>query len=122
ILVSDAVKDYSRTLLWNVDKGFSQIRLEAEFKKLEAAARKELRDEKWPGKLTLERSLDLRYRGQGYELNVPARGNAATRFQHEHQRRYGYHHPGKEIELVTLRLRAKVRSVLDVSRTKAEDR
>ena len=54
--------------------------------------------------------MDLRYRGQGYELNVPATGNLAARFHREHERRYGYHHPGREIELVTLRLRAGLRA------------
>jgi N-methylhydantoinase A len=52
----------------------------------------------------------MRYRGQGYELNIPAGGNAAARFHQEHQRRYGYHHPGKEIELVTVRLRGRVKA------------
>jgi N-methylhydantoinase A len=41
---------------------------------------------------------------------VPASGDAVARFHNEHQRRYGYHHPSREIELVTLRLRAKLRT------------
>ena len=110
ILASDAVKDFSRTLLWNLTDGPSRGELETEFRKLEAAARKEFRDEKWAGTLLFERSLDLRYRGQGYELNVPAAGNAAVRFHQEHQRRYGYHHPEKDIELVTVRLRGRVKT------------
>jgi N-methylhydantoinase A len=110
ILVSDAVKDFSRTLLWNISNGHSRAKLETEFRRLEAAARKEFRAEKWAGAVLLQRSLDLRYRGQGYELNVPAKGDAAARFHQEHQYRYGYHHPGKEIELVTVRLRGKVKA------------
>jgi N-methylhydantoinase A len=110
ILVSDAVKDFSRTLLWNVTRDFARSELESEFPKLEAAARKEFHAERWAGTLHFERSLDLRYRGQGYELNIPATGNAAARFHQEHQRRYGYHHPAKEIELVTVRLRARVKA------------
>ncbi len=108
ILVSDAVKDFSRTLLWNLAEGNRRARLDREFKQLEAVARKEFRAEKWVGSLLFERSLDLRYRGQGYELSVPATGDVTARFHHEHQRRYGYHHPGKAIELVTLRLRARI--------------
>src|SRR5437016_10437866 len=66
------------------------------------------------------RSLDLRYRGQGYELNVPATANVAARFHDEHQRRYGYHHAGREIELVTLRLRVRLRTPpLEVARRRA---
>jgi N-methylhydantoinase A len=51
----------------------------------------------------------VRYRGQGYELNVPEDGKVTARFHREHQRRYGYHHPGRETELVTIRLRARMR-------------
>jgi N-methylhydantoinase A len=129
ILVSDVVKDYSRTLLWRfadrprpavgraARQGVPWAKLEKEFRKLEAAAQKEFCAERWRGALHYERSLDLRYRGQGYELNVPARDrddrdedNVTARFHEEHQRRYGYHHPGREIELVTLRLRASLRT------------
>ena len=110
ILASDAVKDFSRTLLWNLADKHSRAELEKEFRKLETAARKEFRDEKWTGTLLFERSLDLRYRGQGYELNIPAAGNAVARFHQEHQRRYGYHHPAKKIELVTVRLRGRIKA------------
>ncbi len=110
ILVSDVVKDYSRTLLWRFSDHLPEARLLAEFRKLERAALKEFRGERWLGTPQYERSLDLRYRGQGYELNVPATKNVTARFHEEHQRRYGYHHPGREIELVTLRLRARLRT------------
>ncbi len=110
ILVSDVVKDYSRTLLWEFSDRVAISKLEKEFRKLELAAQREFRSDGWRGALKLERSLDLRYRGQGYELNVSAAKNAAVRFHEEHQRRYGYHHPGQAIELVTLRLRASLRT------------
>jgi N-methylhydantoinase A len=125
ILVSDVVKDYSRTLLWRfagrlrqeVGQALPQAKLEEEFRKLGAAAQKDFRAERWRGALHYERSLDLRYRGQGYELNVPATANVAARFHDEHQRRYGYHHAGREIELVTLRLRVRLRTPpLEVAR------
>jgi N-methylhydantoinase A len=112
ILVSDVVKDYSRTLLWRLADGLPQTKLQKEFRKLEAAAHQEFRAERWCGALQFERSLDLRYRGQGYELNVSAtdKADVIARFHDEHQRRYGYHHAGREIELVTLRLRARLRT------------
>jgi N-methylhydantoinase A len=119
ILVSDVVKDYSRTVLWRSgdQDRFPQVfraNLENEYRKLEAAAREEFRSERWRGALQYERSLDLRYRGQGYELNVPTMGRLVAtgmvaRFHKEHQRRYGYHHAGREIELVTLRLRVRLK-------------
>jgi N-methylhydantoinase A len=120
ILVSDVVKDYSRTLLWRFADHLPQAKLEKEFRRLEEAAKKEFRAERWRGALHYERSLDLRYRGQGYELNVPATANVAARFHDEHQRRYGYHHAGREIELVTLRLRVRLRTPpLEVARRRA---
>src|ERR1700674_895780 len=64
ILVSDVVKDYSRTLLWRFSDRLPQAKLEKEFRKLEAAAQKEFRTERWRGALQYERSLILRYRGQ----------------------------------------------------------
>ncbi|MBI3477141.1 MAG: hydantoinase/oxoprolinase family protein [Acidobacteria bacterium] len=123
ILVSDAVKDFSRTLLWNLSTRKPRPELEREFRKLEVLARKEFLAERWVGRPIFERSLDLRYRGQGYELNVPATGDATAHFHQEHQRRYGYHHAAKEIELVTVRLRARVKAQgLDITRDKAVGR
>ncbi|MGA7377965.1 MAG: hypothetical protein WBW36_16555, partial [Candidatus Sulfotelmatobacter sp.] len=57
-----------------------------------------------------ERSVDIRYLGQGYELNLPFTANLLKDFQREHQRRYGYGHATRAVELVTLRLRATVKS------------
>lgn len=110
ILVSDVVKDYSRTLLWRVAEHLPQAKLDKEFRKLELAARKQFRAERWHGAPLYERSLDLRYRGQGYELNIAPTKDVTACFHEEHQRRYGYHHAGREIELVTVRLRASLRT------------
>jgi N-methylhydantoinase A len=54
--------------------------------------------------------VDIRYRGQGYELNLPYTKNLLRDFETEHHRRYGYSHPAREVELVTVRLRAIVKS------------
>ena len=108
ILESDVVKDFSRTVLWRAGSKLPRLELEKEFRKLEVAAKKEFNAEEWSGKLHHERSLDLRYRGQGYELKLPAGPNLVARFHDEHQRRYGYHHAGREVEIVTLRLRTRL--------------
>jgi N-methylhydantoinase A len=110
ILVSDVVKDYSRTLLWRFSDRVPEAKLQMEFRKLEAVAQKEFHAEGWHGVPQYERTLDLRYRGQGYELNLPAGKNVIARFHREHQQRYGYHHSARDIELVTLRLRARLRT------------
>jgi N-methylhydantoinase A len=108
ILVSNVVKDFSRTLLWRFTHRPPKAELDKEFRRLAAAAKKEFDAERWDGAPHYEKTLDLRYRGQGYELNVPATGDVIARFHREHQLRYGYHHTGREIELVTLRLRARL--------------
>ena len=120
ILVSDVVKDFSRTLLWRLQSSHvPEAALAKELRKLDAAAKKAFAEERWQnhGLIRYEQSLDLRYRGQGYELNVPAGSDAVARFHGEHQRRYGYHHPDREIELVTLRLRASLRMRNPLSRS-----
>jgi N-methylhydantoinase A len=110
ILVSDVVKDYSRTVLWRVAGKVPHARLAQEFAALEKRAAKDFQQEAWQGRVRFQQSVDIRYRGQGYELNLPFTRNLQTAFEQEHQRRYGYAHPSRELELVTLRLRATVRS------------
>ena len=84
--------------------------LNREFSSLERQAAKDFRSEGWEGRAIYSRSVDVRYRGQGYELNVPANANLIEAFKKEHKRRYGYTHPNREIEMVTLRLRAIVKT------------
>jgi N-methylhydantoinase A len=110
ILASDVVKDYSRTVLWRVSGKIPAAKLQAEFAAMEKIAAKEFREEAWPGKAHYRRSVDIRYRGQGYELNVPFTNKLQTDFESEHKRRYGYSHPDREVELVTLRLRGTIKS------------
>ena len=110
ILASDVVKDYSRTVLWCVAKKIAQAQLVREFAALETQAAEDFRREEWRGKVHYARSVDIRYRGQGYELNIPLTKNLLADFESEHRRRYGYVHPNREVELVTLRLRATMKS------------
>jgi N-methylhydantoinase A len=111
ILVSDVIKDYSRTVLWRVSGGDLPIaKLQAEFRRLSQIARRDFQAERWTGEIRETRSIDTRYRGQGYELSVPFSRNTIEDFHRAHAQRYGYSHPGREIELVTLRLRAIVKS------------
>jgi N-methylhydantoinase A len=110
ILASDVVKDYSRTVLWRVSKKIPAERLNREFAALEKTAAADFRRESWPDKPHYDSSVDLRYRGQGYELNLPLTKNLLRDFEREHHRRYGYSHPTREVELVTLRLRAIMKS------------
>jgi len=110
ILVSDVVKDYSRTLLWRVTAKLPFARLEDEFARLSRAAKRDFRSEGWTGTMREQRSVDLRYRGQGYDLNVPFSPSLIAAFHEAHAQRYGYSHPEREIEIVTARMRAVVKS------------
>jgi N-methylhydantoinase A len=122
ILVSDVVKDYSRTVLWRVEAGLPKNRLEPEFAKLRQRAEGDFRNEEWLGAITHRRSVDVRYQGQGYELNIPYTGNLTHDFRREHQRRYGYSYPDRNLELVTLRLRSTIKSATSQVRTPAASR
>ncbi len=93
MLMADAVRDYSAGVLGRSNR-------EASFVRLERRARRES-----PG-AQIDRSADLRYRGQSYELNVPWPDSAAH-FHREHAKIYGYSNPDREVEVVTLRVRAR---------------
>ena len=110
ILVSDVVKDYSRTVVWSVSDKPPLRKLEKEFAVLRRRAETAFRDEAWQGTIHFDRSLDMRYRGQGYELNVPFSSGLIRAFHRAHQLRYGYTYEGREVELMTLRLRARIRT------------
>jgi N-methylhydantoinase A len=110
ILWSDVVKDYSRTVLWRVAREIPLAKLSQDFSALEEAAAQDFAREGWDGTSHFHRTVDLRYRGQGYELNLPLTRNLLREFEREHQRRYGYTHAKREIEIVTLRLRGILKS------------
>jgi len=97
MLIADHVRDYAAGVLNRPD-------LEREFERLERTARKELRGAE------LVRSADIRYTGQSYELTVPWQAaNPAEPFHREHQRVYGYANPDRAVEIVTIRVRARLR-------------
>jgi N-methylhydantoinase A len=110
ILVSDVVKDYSRTVVQSIGPKLSIAPIRKQFATLEQRAKREFRDEAWGGKLHFERSADLRYRGQGFELNLAFSPALVDEFHRQHHFRYGYSHPDREVELVTLRLRARIKT------------
>ena len=109
ILVSDVIKDYSRTVLWRTTADLPMSKLKREFQQLSQNAGRDFRSEGWKGKVHEQLSIDTRYRGQGYELSVPFSPKLISDFHRAHAQRYGYSHPDREIELVTLRLRATMK-------------
>src|SRR5579862_4213300 len=99
ILMSDIVRDYSTTVMLPID----HPNLEKGFRELENRGQREMKAEGISA-IAL-RSFDLRYVGQGYELNVESGKNLADRFHRAHQQRYGYSDPERKIEIVNLRVR-----------------
>lgn len=109
ILISDVVKDHSRTVLLRV-RELPVPRMTAIYSELQEEIAGELRKEEWQGRATWERSADLRYRGQGFELNLPFSRDMLARFHAEHKKRYGYSSPESEVEIVTVRQRGRIKS------------
>jgi N-methylhydantoinase A len=120
ILISDVVKDRSRTVLLRGSE-IPRKRIEKIFGELRSEVAAELKSEHWAGMANFAASLDLRYRGQGYELNLPYGLDVLERFHAEHNRRYGYSSPEREIEIVTLRVRGQVASPEKLSAIKLDE-
>ena len=77
------------------------------FAELEERGRAEFAAEGLEG--TAERTVDMRYRRQGYELNVPWDEESPERtmeaFHELHRQRYGFADAERPVEMVNLRLR-----------------
>jgi N-methylhydantoinase A len=99
ILISDIVRDYSRTVMLSP----SDPSIERLFRELEMKGRREMKQSGLQA--VCMRSLDLRYEGQGYELNLPAGGGLLHRFHRFHRERYGYSDPARAVQVVNLRVR-----------------
>ena len=104
ILLADAVRDYSRTVMLPGDEIGS---LEDSFAELEQRGVTEFTAEGLRG--VAQRTVDVRYRQQGYELNVPydkqSPTHATEAFHRLHQQRYGFCDVLRPVEIVNLRLR-----------------
>jgi N-methylhydantoinase A len=104
ILLADVVRDYSRTVmvaeteLANLTHRFLEIE-ELDFAEFSAEGLKGV----------AQRTVDLRYRRQGYELNVPFDAanpkSAIESFHQMHLRRYGFSDVHRAVEIVNVRVR-----------------
>ncbi|RKU14973.1 5-oxoprolinase [Candidatus Poribacteria bacterium] len=121
MLFADVVKDYSQTVLWQFEKSSegndSLVKaLNTGFGTLLTRAEDEMKIEGFaPHQLKIDRSLDMRYEGQSYELNIPcfttehAPSNEIvetliTKFHAAHELRFGYARTDAPVEVVNLRL------------------
>jgi N-methylhydantoinase A len=98
ILLADTMREYSRTVMLAIDAD-----PEAHLAELEALGHQEFATEGLEGKSF--RSVDLRYRGQGYELNIPYGPGMIAAFHVLHKRRYGFANEERPLEIVNVRVR-----------------
>jgi N-methylhydantoinase A len=102
LLLADVRKDYSRTLL--IDAKEADAKLKSAFAELHRLGLADLQAEGFK-KNEIHRLdfVDLRYRGQSYELMVALAADFIERFHETHERRYGYANRGRDVELVNVR-------------------
>ncbi|MBI4410379.1 MAG: hydantoinase/oxoprolinase family protein [Gemmatimonadetes bacterium] len=105
MLGSPVRKDAARTVLWPEERA-TPAALREVFVELERAAAAAMAEEGIPRRaLRFRRAVDARYRGQSYELHVPATGWLEA-FHRAHEARYGYARRDAAVEAVTLRVEA----------------
>jgi N-methylhydantoinase A len=105
MLVADVVKDYVQTVMLagTVEYGAMREKMET----MEARGLADVAAEGVPAeRITLHPQLDVRYRGQAYELTIPLTPDFSAAFHAEHQRVYSHSQRTAPLEIVNLRLRA----------------
>ncbi|MCU0487574.1 MAG: hydantoinase/oxoprolinase family protein [Anaerolineales bacterium] len=113
MLAADIIRDYTKTVM--LPSATPLDRIAAGLEILVGQAGEDMRTyaddrvDRVQHRVEFERMLDLRYVGQSYELSVPFSEHFLADFHRIHQATYGYAHPGAELELVNLRLRAVLR-------------
>jgi len=99
ILLSDVVRDYSRTVMLQPGDPL----LPKHFEALEELGARDMESEGLTGNTV--RSVDLRYAGQGYELSLDWSSDFVPRFHRLHEQHYGYSDPQRRVEIVNVRVR-----------------
>ena len=116
LLISDVLYDYSTSRV----RPFGDVSpddLQSVFAEFEAEGGERLDAEDHPdSRRQFERTVDLRYAGQSFDLSVPVPGGdldaealqtVVERFHERHRQRYGHAYPEEPVELVTVRLRVR---------------
>jgi N-methylhydantoinase A len=107
ILRADVTKDLSRTVRLEVESARdAKPILQRAFAALEQEGHKQMSAEGFSsGAVKISHSLDMRYAGQSYELNVPYTGDFISAFHRAHEKRYGYFDHARTCEVVNIRAR-----------------
>jgi N-methylhydantoinase A len=114
LLISDVRHDYIRSKLMPLSEISPDI-VNDMFKELAAQALAELRDDGFaPDCIRVERALDMRYAGQGYEIAVPCPPaplaaadlkQLRIAFDQQHRAMFGHMAPQQPVEIVSYRVR-----------------
>jgi N-methylhydantoinase A len=103
MLVADVVRDYTQTVMLSGHTSFEEI--SAFIDSLVARGLRDMHEEEIsPDSILVEKMLDMRYRGQSYELTVPFSVHFISSFHKVHQRAYGTSREGDDIEIVNVRV------------------
>ncbi|MBI9080305.1 MAG: hydantoinase/oxoprolinase family protein [Pseudodesulfovibrio sp.] len=109
MLMADVVKDYSRTVMRDA-MTFPIDEMEDIFAQMESRGLSELTDEGVRTEsVEHERYLDMRYKGQSFEIIVTFEKDCIEAFQSLHEKQYGHRNPDKPVEVVNVRLRSRGR-------------
>ena len=106
--MTDMKYNYVRGTLNPLDK-ISDDRLEETWRQMTAEAVIDLKPKTGDKPITVIRSADVRYLGQGYELEIQVpspfnRKSLVESFEERHEAVYGYRHAGERLEITALRL------------------
>lgn len=112
LLMSDVRHDYIRSRIVALN-----VITPGEFRdalaEIESEAIRDLRDEGFTSsRIAIERAVDLRYAGQGYELTIPcgaafdsgALSRLRNEFDEAHRRQFGHVAPDETVEIVSFRV------------------
>jgi N-methylhydantoinase A len=114
LLAAEVKFDVARTYVRRLE-ALDPRELDTMFEALAAQATAVVRESSVAGTVTLTRSVDARYVGQGYELTVPvpagpldaaALARVRASFDEIYAARYGYANPAEAVETVTWKLTA----------------
>ncbi len=106
MLLADARKDYSRTIL-TPSSTLTAESMETLFSPLIAQALSDLAAEGFAKpEIAIDCQFDVRYRGQAYEIAVSATADFERNFHCRHQILYGYSDASRPTEVVNIRVNA----------------
>ena len=102
---SDIRRDASVTILANSDDADIERRLQSTFEQLTKGILEDLEQDGFDrDAIVVQRSVDVRYPGQSFELNVAFENDFKASFHEAHLQQYGYSSPQLPVEIVTLRV------------------